>query len=242
MIFSLLLACDGGGPIDLPVEKAPDWLEVDGCLIPSGQSPTEIQVEEGSSQNIGVHGFVGEVGTGSPEEGCTSFGSWRLEEETEPDLQWWFTVTDEEQQKWTVGVQELGDEAAPRVGEEVHVEWSWREELPMTGQPGKSELHILDFEGAPIAWVGVGAGLSLFDPPSELSMSVGKELSRRTLDCYTEVAHSLKAQVGDSIANLDFGESANLGRYTVVHGGTVNAIDPTCSETMGSLTRIGMRR
>jgi hypothetical protein len=211
-------------------------------MIQSGQSPDDIVYDGNAALIATVHGIVEEVGRGVPPEGCTGFDSWRLGEEEEAGLRWWFTVMDDEQQKWTLSVQELGDEVAPRVGEEIYADWTWQQEVPMIGQPGKSELNILDFEGVPIAWVGVGAGLALFDPPRELSLSVGRELGRRKLACYTEVAYTLRAQVGNTTANLDFGESAHLGRYTVVHGGTVSAEDRTCSETAGSLTRFGLRR
>ena len=242
MVLVLFVACAGNPPIPLPEPEAPAWLAVGGCMIQSGQTPEDITYDGDGRVLASIHGRVEEVGTGLPSEGCTHFGDWRLGQESQAELRWWFTVQDDEQQKWTVGVQELGDDVAPEVGEEVYVDWTWQDEVPMIGQPGKEELYIGDFESAPIAWVGVGAGLSLFDPPNELSLSVGKEVERRKLDCYTEVAFTLRAQVGTATANLDFGESAHLGRYTVVHGGTVSAEKPTCSESAGSLTRIGMRR
>lgn len=249
LLFFPLAACVAGDKGDTSdttdTAGTGDWVLVDSCVIAMGQSPEDISYADeggGASLSHEFSGTVREVGSGAPSEGCTRFETWRSDGTSDATDAWWFVVSDITEQFWTVGVQELGDDAAPEVGETVTVTWAWQEEVPFAGQAGSTELDVEDFEGAPIAWVGVGAGLSVFDPPREVSLSVGAEIGRETLECYTEVAYELDASAEGNSASLGFGEAASLGRYTVVHGGTVDAVDPTCSETMGSETRVGVRR
>ena len=228
-----------GGKDSTPTEEVQAFPT---CVIPVGATAGTSTWDDAGELELELHGTVEDEGTGVPPEGCIDANAWLSGGSSDASGAWWVVVNDGDLGRYTVAAATLGAAPDLDVGQEIYVSWTWQENSPFAGHYGYNELEIGDFEEATVAWVANGASLAAIHPPRQLSLARGDELYRAATDCYTEVGYALDATMDGTSVSLDFGESASLGGYGIIHGGTTASEDLVCSEVSGDQTHVALIR
>jgi len=191
------------------------------CAVPEGGWPDASVGYDpyGSIPDVDISGPVLEAGDGTAPYSCIggyeAVGGWiYLPRNT--DRTWWLVVSDESGQRWTVEVLLPHSTRRPKVGEVVHVRfsWEWGEWTPPT-----ANFELRDGDDDLVVWAGEDEWLGGLKPPAELELvGPGLPACGNSDECGSWARYALEVRVSGSRGVVPLGGDATVGGLRVYNG------------------------